>query len=214
MIPRTLAALLVALIVAPSAHAQFLHSYGLRIGGNTSTLDADIIDFERRTGFQVAAFAELLPTPVFSVQAEVEYARRGFVSEQELRGADNEPLGVVRATTALDYLSVPVLARVRYPVGAVTAYALAGPRLDFLVGRSPGRFEFSDGTEVEDEFGQNVEGTSLSGSVGIGAAFGALLGREVRVETRYNFGLTDLLPEGDAVDLRHSGFDFSVGVAL
>lgn len=215
MIFRTLPLLLIALISAPSAHTQFLHKYGLRVGANASTYDGEIIDFERRIGFQVAAFAEFLSFPMFSIQTEVEYAQRGYVSVQEERGPGNEPLRDARATTIHHYLSIPLLARVRYPISStVTPYALIGPRLDFLVARSPGHFEFSNGMEVEDTLGQNVEDTSLSGSVGIGVSIDALLGQELRFETRYNVGLTDLLPEGDAIDLRHNGFDFSVAISI
>lgn len=61
--------------------AQLVQSYGIRLGANSSTLTADIADFERQTGFQGAVFAELLFAPALSVVAEPEYARRGFVRE-------------------------------------------------------------------------------------------------------------------------------------
>lgn len=50
--------------------------------------------------------------------------------------------------------------------------------------------------------------------VGVGAAFDVAGGREVRVETQYNFGLSNLVPESDGFNVRNRGFDFLVGIAL
>ncbi len=213
------------LVAAAPAQAQVLQHYGVRLGGNVSYLALELegtgdthFASDRHVGFQVAGFAEVLDTPSFSVLAELEYARRGYAGEIPETSRETpepvEPIRIARATTVLHYLSVPVLARLRLPgERAVVPYALAGPRVDLLVGRNPGRYEFSYGT-FEDDTAEALAAFGVSGTVGLGAAFQSMLGREVRVEARYLFGLTDLLPEGKAVDASNRGIDFSVGIAL
>ena len=48
--------------------------------------------------------------------------------------------------------------------------------------------------------------------VGVGAAIDVAVGREVRVDTRYNFDRST--SESDGFDVRNRGFDFLVGIAL
>jgi hypothetical protein len=218
---KHLSLLVLVLSVAAPAQAQLLQNYGVRLGANASKVTADFVgaegevDFERRVGFQVAAFVELFDTPSFSVLTELEYARRGYESETlEIGPDDPEPIATVTASTTLHYLSLPALARLRLPgERAIVPYALIGPRADLLVGRDPGQYEFSSAT-FDDEMAEALTEFSLSGVLGVGAAFGDVFGREVRVEARYGFGLTDLLPEGEALDVRNRGIDLSVGIAL
>lgn len=215
MMLRFVLSVLLLALAAPAAQAQLVRAYGVRAGLNRSTVETGLATpYQSRTGLQLAAFAEGLATPVFSVVGELEYARRGYADTQQERGPNNEFIGDVRATTALDYLAVPVLARLRLPGDrAVVPYAVAGPRAELLVRRVPGRYAFSAGT-LEDEMSEAFPRFGLSGVIGLGAGLRGLLGQEMRVEARYGFGLTDLLPDSSARELRHSGVDFCLGVAL
>jgi opacity protein-like surface antigen len=196
------------------AQAQVVHGYGLRIGGNASTVVMDFRSVEYRPGFQIAAYAELFRTPVLSVQLEAEYARRGYADQSEERGPQGEFIRQVRAVTALDYLSFPVLARLRYPgEQRVTPYMLAGPRLDYLVGRTPGTWEFTEVT-VEDELSSQFAEVTVSATVGAGAAFAGPFGRETRLEARLTEGLRDMLREEGTGRARNRSLELSVGIAF
>ena len=206
--------LTLSLLVAVPAKAQFLQGYGVRAGGNVLDITGYIIEFEQSLGFQIAAFAEFLTTPAFSFQVELEYARRRYGIEQVETSGSGEVLGIVRAVTTLNYLSIPVLARLRYPgKPRVIPYALVGPRLDFLVERKPGVWEFSQGSFIDDT-SEVFTDVGVSGIVGLGFAFEHVIGQQLRFEGRYSFGLTDLIPELDAWTVRNNSLELSVVMVL
>jgi hypothetical protein len=207
-----------ALLTAP-AQAQFIKAYGVKAGANSSRVDLEGDDgFDSRTGFQAGVFVELgAPLLPVSVLAEVEYARRGYEQSTIQTDAVGTEGREIVASTALHFVSVPVLARVRLP-GAVVAtpYVVAGPRLDLLVASDPGRFDFvglPDSPVFEDPFPEIMQTASVSGVVGAGLGLGGLIGPEVRVEVRYGFGLTDL-SEVEAVGMNQRGLDVSLGLAF
>lgn len=210
----TFLALVPALLAAAPVQAQLVHGYGFRAGGNISTLTSDLVDLNHRMGIQAATFVELFTTPVFSLQAELEFARRGYAWEQVETGGIGEFIGNVRAVTALNYLSLPVLVRLRYPgKSRVIPYALAGPRLDLLLWRKPGVFDFSSG-DFEDDLSEYFTEFGVSGIIGFGIAVDDILHRELRLEARFNFGLTDLIPEAGTATYKNKGFDISICVVL
>ncbi|WP_109301117.1 porin family protein [Aquimarina sp. AU474] len=86
----------------------------------------------------------------------------------------------------IDYLNVPILAKLKF---AKFLSVEAGPQLGFVV---------NEGDNVND-----IESFDFSGAVGAGVEFGAFFG-----QLRYNFGLTDIVSNGDA---KNSNFQVSVG---
>ena len=223
---RSVLLLLVVAATAAPAHAQFVQSYGVRVGVNSSHVTFDLLDgddaFDSRFGFQVAAFAEL-GAPLFPVSAliEVEYAQRGYETSYTLTSPTGEDEGTQTASTTLHYLSVPLLARVRLP-GAlmVTPYAVAGPRIDVLAGYDPGEIgcltvtgDCSEIDPVRDPFPELFPTMSFSGVVGAGVALSELIGPEVRAEVRYSLGLTDL-NDGEALEMKNRGLDFAIVLAF
>ena len=133
---------LAVMLCQASAQAQWLGAVGVKAGVNSSnsaieqTSFVHAFDTERRTGWQAAVFAEWLELPVASVVTQVEYAQRGFREQQIRTGeASPEPLGTIELKTRLDYVSVPVLLKLRTAKTGTGPYALLGPRFDFRVNR-------------------------------------------------------------------------------
>jgi hypothetical protein len=125
----------------------------------------------------------------------VEYAQRGFKEKQFVTSENSpEPIDVVRASTRLDYISLPILLKLQYPSLVAGPYLLLGPRMDFLVNREPGKFEFMGGSfQIIGESGlHNVfDGQAFGGTVGLGLTADKLLPLPLLVEARYNFDFTD-----------------------
>ena len=207
--------------------AQNLQAYGFRGGVNTSNVGFELADGDRfwldnRSGFQLAAFAEVaLPVPLVSALVEAEYAQRSYRWPEVEETAPGDDGGVWTGqvnlpASTLQYASVPVLAKVEPAgLGGLTPYLLVGPRLDVLVGRSVETVTRGGSQPVEfrDDLPDALDTVALTGVVGAGVGLGGLIGPEVRVEARYGFGLTNLV-DSDTIDWKARGLDFSLALAF
>ncbi|HEX8716035.1 MAG TPA: porin family protein [Gemmatimonadaceae bacterium] len=161
-------ALVVSLLVAPAAQAQFGIKAGASFGSisNQGVLPGDLSD---RTGFTGGLTAGA-SFGIFGLGVDALYAQRGAKSD----AAD------ALAATQLDYIDVPVYLTAGIPVGVVRPYIYAGPQMSFEV-----RCRTSNGFDCPDT-GRPT--TDYAAVVGAGVRLGGVLG----LEGRYVYGLRDL----------------------
>lgn len=192
--------------------AQLLKEYGLKVALTSADQRYDVtlapgIETKRRVGFNVGAFVEWFDVPFFSLITQVEYAQRGMGQNVILTGPSGpDPVGVRSLYSRLDYLSVPVLAKLRLQTGPIVPYFVAGPRADIFLGYRSDENAFN---AVYDQFKK----TSLGGSAGVGIQIESLLPFTVFAEARYNFDFADSY-DTDLLKVRNNAFDFWLGVAL
>lgn len=203
---------LAALCFHASAPAQWFNAAGVKAGVNSSNSAIEQTSFghqfetQRRIGWQAAVFAEWLRLPVVSVVTQLEYAQRGFSEEQVRTGEESpEVLGTIELKTRLDYVSVPLLLKLRTSNTGAGPYALLGPRFDFLVNREAVLYE--DGKlDLETSFAEVFNDRAVGGTVGMGVVAKAL-SLPLLLEARYNFDFNDnadsefLTVKSNAVDL-------------
>ena len=116
------------------------------------------------------------------------------------------PIGTKTLFSRLDYVSVPVLAKLRLQTGLFSPYILVGPRIDFFLGYKSDEDAFN---AVYDKFKK----TTLGGSAGIGVQIASLLPVSLIAEARYNFDFADSY-ETDLLKVRNNAVDFWLGVAF
>ncbi|RZJ67758.1 MAG: PorT family protein [Flavobacterium sp.] len=165
-------------------------SLGVKGGVNFSNVSGDDIgDTESRTNFHVGLVGELPLADIFSLQAEVLYSGQGFdVKNPVLLGADE-------ATYKLDYINVPVLAKVYLFKG----FSLeAGPQFSFKVNE---KIEI-DGEESDEQ----DEAEDFDFGVAAGATFQTEMG--LFAYGRYNYGFTDVVKD---TDIRNAVFQIGIG---
>lgn len=168
--------LMVVALLAAAAPVCAQGRFGVEGGVNIATQQSDGPSLDSRTGLVAGAFYELpLAAGPLRVQVEALYAQRG--ARLTVRG--------IESTLALDYIDVPVLARIRFGSGHTRYFAAGGPSTAFRV-RAKARTSFSSSVE-EIDMADEVEAIDL----GIAAGGGVEIGRLV-VEARYTFGLTDV----------------------
>lgn len=197
---------------ATISNAQLIESYGAKVAYTSSSQEFDYptspvgwwtgIKTSARSGFNVAAFAEWFNLPIFSIESQIEYAERGAHLEYVVPGGTKSTAG------RLDYISVPLLAKVSLPIGASSSYLLAGPRADFLI----------DYQEVEiqpdmNPFYGDFKKAMLGGSIGVGIQSGSLLSVAPLLEFRYNVDFFDSYNKDD-LKVRNDAVDIWLGVAL
>src|SRR5262245_18851000 len=164
------------LICVTSASAQGL-TMGVKGGVNISSVDFDSpvgnTTLDWRIGAVAGGFVRLPLLSWVELQPEVLYS---------VKGGTREDFGVSSAVL-LDYLEVPVLARM--PLGGRKYFAVAGPYVGFRL-RARTRTEFSGSTE-EVDISDIVERMDFGLAIGGGVEFGAVV-----LDGRYSFSLTDI----------------------
>ena len=213
---RLISALLLIVIAAPiSSQAQLIDRVGLS-GGFVSahaTDNMDRFDLNRRSGWTAVAFIEKRVFSALSVRSEVGYVQRGFVDTREEIDDDGTLLAIIEAETQLDYLTVPLLAKLTYDASPASMYALAGPRLDILLNRDAEDFEFTSSPPVESEIVDFYDSVAFGGTVGIGIETD-LLPTRLFVEGRYDIDFTDSFPSDVPRTVRNNALSVVIGVAF
>jgi hypothetical protein len=171
-------------------------SFGIKGGVNFANVTGDDTGSpDSRTSFHVGALAEFPLADIFSVQVEALYSGQGFKADFE--GSDGD-----KAEVQLDYISVPVLAKV-YVIKGLSLEV--GPQFSFLVNDE---FDFnpnSDGGDID--FGDvGVKTKDFEVGVAAGLTFQTDMG--LFASGRYNLGLTDVVEDAD---IKNSVFQISVG---
>ena len=205
---------LAMLFLPLSSHAQWLDGVGVKGGLTAASADDNMnhFDFDRRSGWEASAFAEKRILPFLSVRGEIGYTQRGFVESTSEIDPDGNKVARRDATTRLDYLTMPLLAKFKYNTTPLSIYALYGHRLDILVGRNSGAFEFSEGT-VESEIAGLYESTVFGGAIGIGMETNQLPTR-LFIESRYDIDFTDSFGSDTSRSVRNNAFSVVMGIAF
>jgi hypothetical protein len=216
------ASFFVALSLLPiSVQAQLLKGYGAKVGINSATSKIDLtlagsenseIAGKRRAGINAALFVEGLKLSFVSVLAQVEYAQRGFVEEQQETGLNGENLDIVRASSRLDYVSLPVLIKLQPSVKSVSPFVIFGPRFDFLVNREAGKYRFTSVT-IASSSSELFNDHAFGGTVGVGLAASKFWAVPVFVEVRYNFDFTDNI-DLETLRAKNNAVDVWLGIGL
>lgn len=204
--------ILIAILVANLvAHSQLVRSYGIKLGAvsanqtwhytNTSDLTTD-----SRWGITGGLYLELLDVPFLSVVAEVQYTQKGMKFSAPIT-TESQPEGTgqfITISPRVDYLSLPLLGKLRLHSPVFTPYLIAGPRVDLLISKKGDVYGL-----VIDRF----KSTDVGGTVGIGVEIHTLLPVGLLAELRYNPSFRDSY-NSEFLTVRNRSFDFLVGLQL
>jgi hypothetical protein len=185
------AAILVAALAVPAAALENLHA-GIRGGLNIANVSADPDDTEladSRNGLALGGFVAFPVTPMISVQPEALFMMKG----------DKQEEGDVTSNVKLNYIEVPVLAKVNFmPQGTANPSLFLGPSVGF---NTTAKSEVEMGTDPAEE----TDIKDSTKSVDFGLVFGGGLempvgqgGQKVGFDIRYTMGLVDI--NDDATD--------------
>jgi hypothetical protein len=178
-----------------------VQAYGLKLGGTVSTIATDLPSENplSRHGFSGVLFAEWNAPGRATLVTEAGYLERGY-SRMAGVWVDDEGYEY-RLDRRMQYVSVAALAKVpAVAAGPASAYAIAGPRMNALVGR-----------RGEDVDGFDYRHVVWDGTVGLGVE--AVRGLPVLAEARFSFGINDALSGGGwGEPAYHRAVDVMVGV--
>lgn len=185
-------ALLAAVLAAVPAQAGV--RLGLKAGIVTSQLGSDLADLKWRSGAGGGASLALGLTPNIELAPEVLWLRKGSTFTENDVTIGGLDFGTVRTGIDLDYVTVPVLLRLRTAApGPVNFMLVAGPTFAFKVNEKIGVSGLVDYSLDSDQ----VETFDFGAAVGAGL-LGRTAGLNWTLEGRYEQGMTDVskLPFG------------------
>ena len=189
-------ALLIALTIfgLTQANAQ---NFGFKGGYNYSSFNGDVAKdntLKGLSGFYVGALLELPLGDVISFQPEVIYSRQGAAWEQK------KILGEFKKDLKLDYLNIPVMAKVN--LGPL--FLQGGVQFGFLVDKP--EVSYTRGAQRVTE---KVDKDAYAAfDFGVGAGLGVNLSQHFFVEARYTHSLTNALdPNNNSLKNAHISDD-------
>jgi hypothetical protein len=197
------------------SHAQLVRSYGVKLGAVSAnqtwhyTFASDLASdgtTNYRWGITGGVYVELLDIPLLSLVAELQYTQKGTRYPLPLTSV-SQPDGTGQFKTLsprVDYLSVPILAKLRLKLPFFTPYIISGPRADLLVSKRGEGFDLVIG-----EF----KSTDVGGTIGVGVEIHTLLPVGLLAELRYNPSFRDSYKD-KFLTVRNRSFDFLVGLQL
>jgi hypothetical protein len=169
--------------VASTAEGQLIRGFGIKAGPVISRQSWDYkvpvdLPIEARWGLDAGVFIEAPDIPFVSVLGECHYTQKGFKITTTVTTAQSpEGSGKMTSTPRVDYLSLPILLKLRLNLGMITPYIIAGPRFDLLVSKSSEGYGL-----VYDHLKKNDVGASF----GLGAELPAEIVAAFVAEIRYS----------------------------
>lgn len=193
---------------------------GLSISDAHADLYIDAINQSPRsfTSYIIGGFAEIEINKNFSFQPELQFVQRGFTIDQGTSfgvfGVD-VPVGG-KATTSINYIETPLLAKAKIGNGITNFYGVAGPSIGYATGAKlqPKVTLLIDFNlpEVNIDLTNDIYNrTELSGILGAGVEQYISTGK-LFADVRYQKSFTNIIndPVID-ISVKNSGFQFAVG---
>lgn len=189
--------LVLGLVLGTSAAVQ-AQGAGVIVGVNFANLEvtpADTQTFDRRTGLVGGVFVNMPLGSSFSIQPEFLYSQKGAKFKD----------GSAEATVEIDYLDIPVLARIT--AGGTSGLVLfAGPSFGYKL-RAHSKITLAGDTEDQD-ITNDVE----SFDWGI-IAGGGIQSTKYLLDARYQWGRTNInKDEFDASEVKNRVFSIVLGI--
>ena len=192
-----------AFFATTTVSAQEFVQFGIKGGVNFSTFTGDGIptleDPDSRTGFHLGLLAEIPLADKFSIQPEVLYTARGFdlaeINQDNAADIDDN------IQYQLDYISVPVLAKI-YLVEGLSVQA--GPSFNYKVNEEIDTAPLEDGGDTDVSGIYNVKDFEIGGAAGLEYKFN----NGFFIQGRYNYGFSELIED---YDVHNSVFQAGIG---
>jgi hypothetical protein len=188
---KTFYSILILLIIGFSiSQSQLIRSYGIKAGIASVNQNWDwgsqtgiVGNSNERQGLDAGVFVEWLDIPLLSVVTEIHYIQKisDITTNVMLTKVANNPQGYIDEgyafTPRLNYLSIPLLIKVRYDLPILSIYLLAGPRIDFFLSEQGDELAVSS---------NDYQKENIGGTFGMGFATLSIERFNIGVEFRYS----------------------------
>jgi hypothetical protein len=198
-------------------NAQLISELGILGGYTSSNINVDQFDdfSKRRSGFTVGVFSDVLNNPIFSIAVQIQYTQKGFIMENIETDEQGNYIQTAEANFRLHYISMPIMAKIKYSTAVISPYLLGGPRLDYLIGRKNGVFKaLFTNVSYESNFANNFSNFVFGGTVGAGIKLPPISKLNLAFEFAYNFDFTDSSSKIETLEAKNNSYDILVKIGL
>jgi hypothetical protein len=203
---KLIIAVVLVLFSFSGANARLLKAYGFKAGVVVANQDFDYFgrlqfDTKARSGLSFGVFAEWLSLRSLSILTEAHYIQKGYVSESVQTDEFGTPIRIFKFDHRVDYLSIPLLAKVTLRTKHLSPYLIVGPRFDFLLGYK---------SETLDEVYRDLKDLDVGGTIGLGVESRSQPVK-VLLEFRYSPNFTNAY-QTDLLKVKNNSFEILFGV--
>jgi hypothetical protein len=179
-------AVLLALPQTSAAGVKFGLKGGASIANVNGNWNDELGDWKSTIGFCGGIFLELNFGKILTIQPEVLYT---------MKGADTGD-----GKLQFDYIEIPVLLKVRIPIGSIHPFIFAGPAFGWNLKAAIAGFEIGDFP--------TADYSAVMGG-------GLQLGRSLHIDIRYTMGLQKFeIPDLETIDLKNGVLSATLGLAF
>lgn len=192
---------------APLSAQLHDHTFGGFVGLSLSKAGGADVGGESKlvTGTAVGGFLTLGFSRLLALEPQILMVEKGIKSEQ----------GGLSATIKLTYIQLPLLAKLRFPIGpegGMTGFLFAGPAAAYRIGcrlkLAQAGNELNGGCDSDGE-AESIRSFDSSVIFGLGADIG-----RTTVSLRYDLGLSKLDQSADANDIKNRALILLAGVKV
>lgn len=207
-------------ILAFPSYSQCISSLGVKGGATFSNLDFnyktnDIVVVNKyHTGFNGAAFIELLDNKTFSFVFDAGYEQRGYRLELIRTDEFGNNIGTYDIIDKIHYIKTGFSSKFKYKTKSVTPYIILGPSIDFYLGykeTTSSESGLPEGTEFENSMLEQFKKVNYNLNMGAGLEFEKLLPFKTLVEFNYSPSLNTSY-NGPFVDVKEHYFNIKLGI--
>ena len=187
---------------------------GFRAGINAATWqfgEEPEDDFSFKTGFVGGLLLEFGLLNILAIQPEINFIQKGYLAESDVLES--------KVRVNLNYLEVPLLAKLRLGSEAFRVNVMAGPSVGYgLSGQTNLEFTDTFGNQVDEDDDLDLDdpninridlGLNLGASLNIGLGDGGFF----FIDGRYGFGLSDFANDDpDESQIYNRGVQISAGI--
>ena len=187
-----------------------INGYGVKLGMSYANQNFDYtndtleLDSDYLSGTCAGVFVEWLKLPLIGVTTEVLYVQKGMkVTTARTTPGDPSGVGTTEVNNRVSYLSIPVLAKLKFGGMLLSPYIVAGPRFDVLLSYD----------SKEKDIYDNFKSTVVGGDIGVGGEFSFILPVALSAEIRYSTDF-DNSYQTDLLKVKNKAFLFLLGLRL
>ncbi len=198
-------AILAVMIATTGAFSQVKLSLGFEAGLNLANANiTPTVTTSGKTGFLVGGLLDINFSRNFSVVPGVRFITKGYVQSFTDANGNN-----ITETVNLNYLEIPVLLRVEFPLTEVKPYIFAGPELGFNMSATAD--DVGGGQSTSTDVSTNVSGTDFGLLFGGGVGFKVTSKIDLFASFGYSLGLSNILKNNTNATIKNTGIQLTAG---
>ena len=198
--------IVISMAICFDSSAQFSIAMGPKVGATVTTFrGSDTEDVDKMASWLGGIFLNAQIAPSISLQPELLLTRRG----------GNFTHNNARLDLSINYVEIPVLAKLRLPIADVFfPHILLGPGFSFKTNVNYSGIDIVTGTSVTTH-DSNIRKSDISAFVGAGVdAQTKNSGFFFTMDGKYALGFNSVYSSDQSVGIKNTGWSFSVGVGF